>query len=490
VKIDNRQSATALGKIGRVAGLFTAGLLAAIACKSFVIEENVYTGSSSRAGSTSSGGGSTSPGRGGSGGSTSNGTSGADSSSGGELASNGGSVSRGGGSNSTAGSGSNVGGSGGGGTEVEPEIPEEPFTKAGLLRQAADCAVARYKDFEVHALALDAAAKALVAAPNASTASAMNDAWLVANSSWQVAELFRFGPAGRSADLDAGAKELRDQIYGWRAGGRCPVETALVDQTYTKPAFASSLVNIRGLGAGEYLLFYGGLDNECLPASAINKDGAWTALGQAEIESRKRAYAAAVAADILSNTQKLLQDWDPAGGNFRKLLTEPGTGGSPYANEQEALNAVFTGLNYIEKEVKDWKLAIPLGISAECVSGFCPEAVESRYAHVSTANLRQNFVGFRRLFQGCGGKNTGLGFDDWLSAVGAEDLRSRMMAALDNAQAKVDALDPPLEVALTSNIDRVFDVYNALKGLTDLFKTEFISVLALKLPPSGGSDTD
>lgn len=488
MKTDNRQPVTPLVKIGRVAGLFTAGLLAAVACKSFVLEENVFTGSSSRAGSTSSGGGSTSPGRGGSGG-TSNGTSGADSSTGGELASNGGSVSRGGGSNSTGGLAS-VGGNGGGGVEVEPEIPDEPFTKAGLLRQAADCAVARYKDFEVHALALDAAAKANVAEPSASTASALNNAWLVANSSWQIAEVFRFGPAGRSADLDKGAKELRDQIYGWRAGGRCPVESALVDQTYTKPAFATSLVNIRGLGAQEYLLFYGGFDNECLPGSAINKDGTWAALGQAEIATRKRAYAAAVAADILSNTQKLLQDWDPAGGNFRKLLTEPGTGGSPYANEQEALNAVFTGLNYIEKEVKDWKLAIPLGISVECVSGFCPEAVESRYAHVSTANLRQNFVGFRRLFQGCGGKNTGLGFDDWLDSVGAEDLRSRMMAALDNAQSKIDALDPPLEVSLNTNIDRVFDVYNALKGLTDLFKTEFLSVLMLKLPPSGGTDTD
>jgi len=204
VKTDNRQPVTPLVKIGRVAGLFTAGLLAAVACKSFVLEENVFTGSSSRAGSTSSGGGSTSPGRGGSGG-TSNGTSGADSSTGGELASNGGSVSRGGGSNSTGGLAS-VGGNGGGGVEVEPEIPDEPFTKAGLLRQAADCAVARYKDFEVHALALDAAAKANVAEPSASTASALNNAWLVANSSWQIAEVFRFGPAGRSADLDKARK--------------------------------------------------------------------------------------------------------------------------------------------------------------------------------------------------------------------------------------------------------------------------------------------
>jgi len=467
-----------------------AGLVAALACKSFVIDENVYTGAtSSRPGSSSTGGGSSSPAAGGS--QARAGTSGAAVSAqgGGEVAENGGQSSTGGGTHATGGGMQATGGSGGGDSgPLEPEIPEEPFSKAAFLRQVADCAVARYRDFEVHAVALDEAAKANVAAPSDATANAAKNAWLAANASWQVAEVFRFGPAARTADEDAGAQEIRDQIYAWRFGARCPVETALVDKSYASSIFGSSLISNRGIGAIEYLLFYPGSDNQCPDYSAINKNGTWAALGAAETTLRKRAYAEAVAADVIKNTRKLLEAWDPAGGNFRQKLTQPGSG-SVYANEQAALNAVWHGIFYIEKEVKDYKLGIPLGIS-ECVTGLCPESLESRYANVSTANIRQNYLGFRRLFQGCGANYTGLGFDDWLDAIGASDLRTRMLAALDGAQQAIDALDPPLETSLTQNTDRVWAVYNALKQLTDLLKSEFVTVLDLELPAGAGSDND
>jgi len=489
VKTTRRQSALRLKRFGRAVGLVTAGLLAALSCKSFVIDENVYTGAtSSRPGSSSTGGGSSSPAAGGSqaragSGAVTPGQGGGDvAASGGQNASGGGMHATGGGSHATGGSGGSDGG------PLEPEIPEEPFSKAAFLKQVADCAVARYQDFELHAAALDEAAKANVAAPSDASADAAKNAWLAANASWQVAEMFRFGPAARTADEDAGAQELRDQIYAWRFGARCPVETALVNKLYASSNFGSSLISNRGLGAVEYLLFYPGSDNQCPDYSAINKSGSWAALGATETATRKRAYAEAVAADVLENTRKLLEAWDPAHGNFRQKLTQPGSG-SVYPNEQAALNAVWHGIFYVEKEVKDYKLGIPLGVS-ECAIGLCPEALESRFANVSTANIRQNYLGFRRLFQGCGRNYTGLGFDDWLDAIGASDLRGRMLTALDGAQQAIDALDPPLEVSVTQNTDRVWAVYTALKQLTDLLKSEFVTVLDLELPAGAGSDND
>jgi len=217
-------------KFGRNAALVTTGLLAAFSCKSFAIDENVYTGATSaRAGSSSTGGRSSSPAAGGSlsrAGGTGTIT---PAHGGGETAENGGEI----GSGGTHASGGRfaIGDSGGMDSgPVEPEIPEELFSKAAFLRQVADCAVARYRDFEVHALALDEAAKANVAVPSDATLRAVQEAWRAANASWQVAEIFRFGPAARSADQDPGAQELRDQIYAWRFGGRCPVETALADR--------------------------------------------------------------------------------------------------------------------------------------------------------------------------------------------------------------------------------------------------------------------
>lgn len=486
MKNPRQRWATRSKRFGRAAGLVTAGLLAALSCKSFVIDENVYTGAtSSRAGSSSTGGRSSAPGAGGS-----QASAGSDAEpparGGGAVAANGGQSASGGGQQEVGGGSQASGGSDSG--PLEPEIPEEPFSKAAFLRQVADCAVARYQDFEIHAVALDEAARANLVAPSDEAANAVKNAWLAANASWQIAEMFRFGPAARTADEDAGAQELRDQIYAWRFGGRCPVETALVDELYTTSNFGSSLISNRGLGAVEYLLFYPGSDNQCPDYSAINKNGTWAALGAAQIAERKRAYAEAVTRDVLYNTRKLLEAWDPAHGNFRKKLTQPGNG-SVYPNEQEALNSVWHGIFYIEKEVKDYKLGIPLGVS-ECANGLCPEALESRYANVSTANIRQNYLGFRRLFQGCGRNYTGLGFDDWLDAIGASDLRGRMLTALDGAQRAIDALDPPLEISITQSTDRVWDVYNALKQLTDLLKSEFVTVLDLELPAGAGSDND
>jgi len=462
-----------------------AGLLAALSCKSFAIDETVYTGATgSRPGSSSSGGRSSSTAQGGSQARAGSGAS--TPAQGGQIAANGGRSASVDGSHEDGGATQGTGGSDD--IPLEPEIPDEPFSKAAFLRQVADCAVARYQDFEAHAAALDEAAKANVAAPSEATANAVKNAWLAANATWQVAEIFRFGPAARTTDEDAGAQELRDQIYAWRFGARCPIETALVDQAYASSNFGSSLISNRGLGAAEYLLFYQGSDNQCPDYSAINKNGGWAALGSVEIASRKRAYAAAVAADVLANIHKLLQAWDATGGNFRQKLTQPGSG-SVYPNEQAALNTVWHGIFYVEKEVKDYKLGIPLGVS-ECVTGLCPEALESRYANVSTDNIRQNYLGFRRLFQGCGARYSGLGFDDWLDAIGAGDLRSRMLNALDGAQRAIDALDPPLEVSITQNTSLVWDVYNALKELTDLLKSEFVTVLDLELPAGAGSDND
>ena len=75
------------------------------------------------------------------------------------------------------------------------------------------------------------------------------------------------------------------------------------------------------------------------------------------------------------------------------------------------------------------------------------------------------FVGFRRLFQGCGEGYAGVGFDDWLRDAGAGDLAERMIASLNG----VDA---------------------AVKEVTDELKTEFVTVLNLELPSAAEGDND
>ena len=246
---------------------------------------------------------------------------------------------------------------------------------------------------------------------------------------------------------------------------------------------------MRGLAAFEYVAFYEGSDNACSEFSTINAQGTWTALGVGGITQRKMEYAGAVSRNVASHASALVSAWAPNGGNFRAQLLGAGNGSAIFPSEQKALNAVSDALFYIELEAKDWKLGRPLGLG-DCGATSCPEALESLYARQSTAHLARNLAGFRTIFQGCEAGYGGLGFDDWLRAVGAAELADRMLAALTLAERAVATLDPPLEQALVVDPSKVMAVYTAFKELTDLLKTEFVTVLNLELPKTTQGDND
>jgi predicted lipoprotein len=431
------------------------------ACRKPPPDEVVYTGAKSGAGG---GTGGVSTGGGGSGGSGAIGP--GDASAGGS-------------------GGGDAGGGTGGFDGLGGSPPDVPFTKLALLGQIAECTRAEYAAFDEAAALLRDATQAYANDASPANGDAAKNAWVVAMARWQEIEPFRFGPAARS--MEPGGQDLRDQIYSFPLVNRCKVEEQIVQKTYESPGFPSSLVNGRGLGAIEYLLFYGGTDNACSPFSAINGNGTWAALGD-ELGPRKRAYAAVAANDVVARAGELVGAWDPARGNFTKQLIEPGNG-SVYPTEQAALNAVSDGLFYIELEVKDQKLGQPLGIS-NCFTPTCPESVESKWALRSTQHLAANLLGFRRVFEGCYEDGAGLGFDDWLRAVGANAIADGMTADLAAARAAIDALDPPLEQALVSDPAKAKVVYDAIKKITDVLKTEFVTALNLELPKSVEGDND
>jgi predicted lipoprotein len=385
-------------------------------------------------------------------------------------------------------SGTDAGGAAGYPGEIAGPAPGVEFTKANLLVQIADCAMSHYQAFEARAAVLRDRTETFAADRSTENADAARSAWIDAIASWQVAELFQFGPAARPKA--PGAQDFRDNIYAFPLGNRCKVEEQIVSQAYAKPDFGTAtLINARGLAAAEYLLFYPGTDNACSPFSVINGSGTWAALDPATLAERKSLYAAAVAKDVHARATGLVAAWDPAGGNFRRELVDAGAGSQVFATDQDALNAVSDALFYTDREVKDLKLGKPLGL-VECFDATCPEAVESPYALRSTDHLRANLIGLRRLFEGCYADGAGLGFEDWLRAAGAGDLADRIVADIAAARASVDALDPPLEQAIVVDPARVQIVHAAIKKITDELKTEFVTVLNLELPQTVEGDND
>lgn len=392
----------------------------------------------------------------------------------------------------TSGGGTEANGGSGGQSVVLPEPlipravscgatpPSAPFSKEALLGSIAECAVKSYVDFEVAARGLS------MVLAGTRTGSTPEEAWQSAMSAWQQAELFRFGPANRSTE--PGGRDLRDHIYAWPLISRCRIEEQLVSQAYALPSFADTTINSRGLGALEYLLFYPGSDNVCSKFSPINT-GSWAALTPTALAERKQAYSLSAANDIVARANALLSHWDPASGNFCKEVTQAGTGSVTFGSPQLALDAVSDALFYMDAEFKDWKLGRPVGLD-ECAALSCPEAVESPYSKTSLDHLRANIVGFRSLFQGCGVGYSGLGFDDWLVAIGASDLNARLLAALEQLELKLNAIPIPLEDLTRTDLARAQELHQAAKVITDLLKGQFVSVLNLDLPMSVIGDND
>ncbi len=359
-------------------------------------------------------------------------------------------------------------------------------TRAMVLETVNTCAGVLYGDVATAAAGFDAAASAFAVSPTPDNEAAARAAWATAIGFWQQAEVLRLGPAGPTTTPEG--EGLRDFVYSWPLVSRCLVEQNIVSQKYAQPTFGqTALINTRGLAAAEYLLFYTGTDNACSSTASINSQGTWAALGQDGLAARKRDYAAVLASDVASKTAAIHAGWT---GSFGAELAGAGTSGSPFESEQQALNVISDGLFYVEVEVKDMKLGVPLGKSPDCESATCPQAVESQFAKVARDHVRNNLVGFQRVFDGCD-LAADKGIDDMLRGMGQTELADRMSGDLVAAIAAADALPSSDLVSLvqtdTASVDAL---YAAIKKVTDALKTDLVTVLDLELPKSVEGDND
>lgn len=361
-------------------------------------------------------------------------------------------------------------------------------TRAAVLEAVGVCAASLYAEVDAAAAQLANATSTAAASPDPAAAQAARDAWIATIDAWQQAEVIRVGPAGPATS--PGGKGMRDLVYSWPLVSRCLVEQKLAAKSYESASFfATALVNMRGLAALEYLLFYEGTDNECSASASINTSGAWAALSADDLAARKRAYASAAAADVAAQVKALATAWSPSGGNFAAEVAAAGQDGSIFSTDRVALNVVSDGLFYVDTELKDGKLGKPLGL-VECASAACPEAVESRYARRSRAHVKNNLIGFRRVFDGCDAAGN-VGFDDLLTALGQGALAADMSANVEAALAAADALPgDDIAAALETDKEKVAALHAAVKKITDALKTELVTVLDLELPQSVEGDND
>lgn len=315
---------------------------------------------------------------------------------------------------------------------------------------------------------------------------AAQNAWKETMVSWQHAELMIVGP------LLANDKSLRNRIYSWPNASTCSVDQDVV-------FFAAGNINgnaydiskrsdkRRGLDAMEYLLFNDDLAHSCSINSA-EVLGDWnTQTEQARKVSRCK-FAVEVANDLSDSATELLYEWSGEDGYSAKFKTA-GQPGNPYSTTLNAINEISDALFYMTEELKDYKLATPLGLfDNKCGNIACPEEVESIYAKHSVENIRANIAAFEKIFLGGTSENTG--FDDFLDSNDATDTKELMLKGITDAKAAADAISTDLQTALTNDTTAVEHNHAKVKDVTDQLKNDFINKLALELPKTSAGDND
>lgn len=374
-----------------------------------------------------------------------------------------------------------------GGESSTPDAPQDGFDRNAMLAHLATNVLvpiqqgAAAKTAALPA-AIDAHCDALEAGTPGTTLDTARAAWAEAMDAWQRAEALLVGPAAMDG------KALRDRIYGWPLLSTCGIDRDTATR-FADPAsydVATKLVNVRSLATIEYLLHTTNPNHTC----AATPTG-WDALG-ANLPLARCRLAEAIAVDVAAQAAAVETGWRADGGDFAGELANAGRGSS-IPSAQEGVNRVSDALFYVDRMVKDMKLAEAAGIamnSCGAIGTVCLAEVELRFADRASFAIRTNLRALREGFTGKTATADGLGFDDFLRELGHGDVADRMLANLDAAIAAADALPDSFLGALANNPSQIAATHAAISLFTDDLKSQFLTLLGLEIPDDVAADND
>ena len=368
------------------------------------------------------------------------------------------------------------------------------FACQSMLENIADNVVKpMIQEFDTTAGTLDSAITAWQADPNDNVLkTAAREAWNATMLAWQSLEVVQTGPMLENSSL------LRDSIYSWPSVSTCVVDQEVIEAEVQGSSYdISSRTPLRkGLDALEYILYSSTLDHTC--PSTTTKTENWNTRPDAERLALRLSYAKAASAALVSLADELKRKWVTDADSFRHNLVNAGSTSSSFNSTQEAVNAISDALFYIEKQVKDVKLAEPLGLKGgKCTQGeaSCANFVENPLSACSKEHLRQNLLAFQQAFLGNAANGSqGLGFDDLIDAVnGGVNVSATMEADINEALDAIDALGGmTLQAAVidANGVNLAKEIHASTKKITDELKQDFLNILGLTIPAAAAGDGD
>lgn len=385
------------------------------------------------------------------------------------------------------------GGPGGGSASNSSNICTS-FSCQAMLENLADNIVSpMILDFETKTASLDSAMHDWMQTPNDDELKlSARQAWDETMLAWQSLEVVQTGPLIENSFL------LRDSIYSWPSVSTCVVDQEVIEAESQGDSYdINSRTPLRkGLASLEYILYSSTLEHTC--PTTTNKTLNWNTRPESERLTLRIQFAKAASEDLVLRAAELKTSWLTDTNSFRTELLNAGSSGSQFTSPIAAINAFSDALFYLDKQVKDIKLAEPLALKGDkCIQGEAPCAtlVENPLSARSKEHIRQNLLAFQQVFLGNTSTGSeGLGYDDLIDAANAgENVSAAMEADINSALDALDALGGmSLKQAVidVNGINLAKGVHESIKKITDRLKSDFLVVLGLSIPDSAAGDGD
>lgn len=282
----------------------------------------------------------------------------------------------------------------------------------------------------------------------------LQDAWLNAKLTSKRVELMKFGPLNDTkmySLIDKWATNdgfIEDFIAG----------TDPINESFINLKGATS----KGLPAIEYLLFsHSDIDS---------------ALANLSADSRRIDYVVACSQNLYQKSLELASLWSPLGDNFIEEYSTNTTSGL-----DGSLSLTVNQLSSHIEFMTVTKVGKPLGI--DLGSGVRTTYLESFRSQTSKEALLANLQIFRLLFTG--GEADSNGFDDYLDYLGTmkskQPLSTAILDQVDLIEQTLNSITPSMVEELNQSTDKVNTLYEQLKALLVLVKTDMTSALSVTL---------
>lgn len=333
---------------------------------------------------------------------------------------------------------------------------EKSFDRGEILVQVADALIMPgYEKLEAELKTLQQSAATFNQSPSESTLADLKVSLQNARLAWATSETFNFGPVDQLA--------LATQVNFWPVN-TIGIEEEITNYDTTKDYKSLLASNKKGFSAIEYLLYQ---EEASVTISAFNS-------------TDRQGLLTFFVDDLVSIASAIHSAWKD--DYYQTFTTRTGS------DVNSSATVLANELIMLSEQIKNKKLGEPLGL----VSAAAADAskVEAFYAQQSLALIQTNLETMKQAFNGTDGS----GFDDFLDALdityeGQEPLSTAINSQFDKCLTAVAAINGSLQDAVASSDSKAEHLYDEMRTLIVLLKSDMMSQLSLTVVP-GDNDGD